>query len=360
MTLNAKSLSAASVAFVALALVGCASDEPGAVLDMSVSLDMTQVTDMGVVVDMPVVDVPVVDMPVAEDMAVVDMMVAVDLGVVDAGEPMCGNSVIEGAEECDDGDTEAGDGCDGECQSEAVRTAFRLVSLDILDPHAYTNVGVCFDGTSLLNGQLSDAITMDDDSDGVYDLNIALSFLPLNPEASENNVQVSFPDCHTATGNCDETASDPTPKAGISANMSTGTCLSPIEGTTRASYGTIETPEGPCFSANFGTTTFDINGITLTLRETAFAAEYSGEPVSGLVTGLVMGFLTEADADATTIPDDITFVGGMQLSSLLPGGTSCCRTPMDDDRDTFTDGTTRGWYFYMAFTAEPVPVYTAL
>ena len=60
--------------------------------------------------------------------------------------------------------------------------------------------------------------------------------------------------------------------------------------------------------------TFDLNGIAVTLRDTRFAAEYSGAPASQLVTGLVQGFLTEADAEATMIPESIALVGGMQLS----------------------------------------------
>jgi len=38
--------------------------------------------------------------------------------------PVCGNGVLEGAEECDDGNTDPGDGCDGACASEVEATAF--------------------------------------------------------------------------------------------------------------------------------------------------------------------------------------------------------------------------------------------
>jgi cysteine-rich repeat protein len=366
MKANVSTLSIASFAIIALTISGCSSDEPMATADSGVPIDMAR-TDTGVAGDMAVptdTGVPV-DMAALVDMGVVpvDMAIPVDMAVTtDAGGPMCGNGIIEGAEECDDSGTTPGDGCDGDCQSEEVRTAFRITSMHILDPHAFLSIGACFDGTDLLNGQLDGTITGDDNTDGNYDLSIALSFLPLDPATAATNVQVSFPDCLATTGGaCTETPADPVPQAGIAANMSTGTCLTPVEGTTRASYGTIDLPMGPCFQANFGTTTFDLNGIAVTLRDTRFAAEYSGAPASELVTGLVQGFLTEADAEATMIPESITLVGGMQLSALLPGGEGNCRSGVsDDDRDTYSDGTTRGWYFYMSFEAETVTSYTAL
>lgn len=350
-----------SVAMAALAISGCSSDTP---IDVTVDSGNADAgTDSGPTVDMAVpVDQGAPDMVVVQDLGTpVDMAVPVDMPVVvDAGPPECGNDVIEGAEECDDGNTDPGDGCDGSCQSEEIRTGYRITSLSIKDPHTFVNIGACFDGTSLINGQLDTNITGDSNTDDLYDLNIALSFLPLDPSAVTSNVQVSFPDCNVSTNSCHETAIDPTPHAGIATNMSTGTCLTPVTGTTRASYGAIALPEGPCFSTNFGTTSFDVSGITLTLRDTRFAAEYSGAPASMLVTGLVQGFLSEADAEATTIPESVTLVGGMPLSALLPGGAGCCRSgAANDDRDMFTDGVTRGWYFYMAFTAETVP-YTAL
>ena len=79
---------------------------------------------------------------------------------------------------------------------------------------------------------------------------------------------------------------------------------------------------------------------------------YVGSPATGLVNGLIRGFVSETDADAIILPDTIDFVGGLPLSAVLPGGTGNCNG--GDDRDVGPGGES-GWYFYLNFTADPVP-----
>jgi hypothetical protein len=86
------------------------------------------------------------------------------------------------------------------------------------------------------------------------------------------------------------------------------------------------------------------------LSEVAGAATYDGDPATGLVHGLLRGFLNEAQADATTVT--LPLLGDVPLSSLLPGGTDCCAD--HDDRDMDSGGAS-GWYVYLTFTAVEVP-----
>ncbi len=275
--------------------------------------------------------------------------------------PVCGNRAVEMGETCDDGNTIAGDGCDAMCRREAAATAFRLNSLTLKDPHAFTRVFVCVDITSQLNMQFRDAITTDTDMppDGQLDLSIASVFRPLDQAAATNNADLTFPDCTApiATTMCTLPAGA-TRTPVIARNMAAGTCLGLLPMTTRASYGAITTPMGPCFVTDATPFTVNVGGVMITLSEAQFAATYSGVPATQLINGLLRGFLSEADANATILPASIAVVGGMTLAAVLAGGMGNCRTGTGSDMDTNAAGT-RGWYMYFNFTAVTVP-YTEL
>jgi hypothetical protein len=128
-------------------------------------------------------------------------------------------------------------------------------------------------------------------------------------------------------------------------------CLAPLPGTTRVSYApAITNSTQPCFGGGPATLTLSLGGILVTLTDTSIAATYGGDPASGLVNGLVAGFLSEADANVTIIPAGIPVVGGLPLSTLLPGGASNCAAHNDKD---VHDGVT-GWWMYLNFTATAV------
>ena len=91
------------------------------------------------------------------------------------------------------------------------------------------------------------------------------------------------------------------------------------------------------------------------LRNVRIAASYAGTPPGTLVNGLIRGFLTETDANSTTIPASFPLIGGRKVATLLPGGGSCAT---HDARD-MADGV-RGWWFYLNFTAAPVTYTGAL
>jgi hypothetical protein len=139
--------------------------------------------------------------------------------------------------------------------------------------------------------------------------------------------------------------------------MSSGTCLGVIPGTGSGYSPAIATASAAggasCFASDAETITIDISGILITLQDARIAARYSGSPATGLVNGIVRGFISEADADATVLPDSLPIVGGQPLSSLLPGGSGNCAS--GDDRDVGPDGSTVGWYFYLNFAATARP-----
>jgi len=96
-------------------------------------------------------------------------------------------------------------------------------------------------------------------------------------------------------------------------------------------------------------------GVTITLEDARVAATYTGNPATGLTTGFVRGFISETEAQSITLPATLPLVGGQTLSAILPGGMGNGCANRGDDRDTGPDGTTRGWYFYINFTAPRTP-----
>jgi cysteine-rich repeat protein len=264
----------------------------------------------------------------------------------------CGNSAVETTETCDDGNTDPGDGCDENCQVEIGPTAYRIDSLLLRDPHAFTQVFFfCPDITGQLNDEFAAAITTDDDGDNLLDLSIVQVFRPLDQSAASTPAEAHFPDCTApmSSTSCTSTGN------GISltaTNQSSGTCLSPLANTTGGYSPAITNSTSPCFADNATDLDIDVGGLIITLRSARVAATYVGNPAGTLVNGLIAGFLTETDADNTFIPDDIAVVGGEPLSSVLPGGAGNCSS--NDDRDTGPGGES-GWWIYLNFQATQVP-----
>jgi hypothetical protein len=236
-----------------------------------------------------------------------------------------------------------------------VPTAFRFTDLDIRDPHTRVRFLGCRDvtDTALLgfsvNGQIATSIGTDDDADGNYDFSPLLVFRPLDQSGVSTPLDV-------VTGAC--TAVEPTtcstgggtPLVTDATNTATGTCLAPVAGTTSGYNPAVTSPTDSCFTSGEGTLQLVLADIPITLTHTQVAAEYGGDPATGLVDGLLRGFISEAQADATVLPSTLPLVGGKPLSSLLAGGTGNCATTSDKDT---VDGVV-GWWFYLNFSAQPV------
>jgi hypothetical protein len=92
-------------------------------------------------------------------------------------------------------------------------------------------------------------------------------------------------------------------------------------------------------------------GVPITLHDARIGATYVGNPATSLANGLLIGFLTEADADATILPSTLPLVGGKPLSSILPGGKNNCAS--FSDKDTYNNAA--GWWFYLNYPATRVP-----
>jgi cysteine-rich repeat protein len=276
--------------------------------------------------------------------------------------PVCRNGIVEQGEQCDDGNNNDGYTCNNNCQLNTIPgTAFRMRDLDLRDPHVYVDALGCRDVTDTaffgfaVNGELQTSIQTDGDSpaDGLLDLSIATVFRPLDQSAATNAIEIHFPSCTTplASTQCSRNPPASPPIMATATNMTSGTCLLPVNGTTTAMYTPdVANATGPCYVSNAVTVTVNIAGIPITLNQARIAATYVGSPASNTVNGLLMGFISETDANNTTLPSSLPLVGGDPLSSLLPGGSGNCAGHSDADMN----GGVRGWWFYLNFTAPQV------
>lgn len=233
--------------------------------------------------------------------------------------------------------------------------AFRLTDLDWREPHFMVNVLGCRDITDTqlvgfsINSNMQTAIQTDADMDGNLDQCHLIVFNPLDQAASTG--QLVFGEGHCTAppaGTTCDTQGFPT-AFGTFNNMPV-VCLAPLAGTTRPYSPAITSSQPPCFVALLGTVTLNIAGIPVTLHDTYLAATYNGAPATGLVNGLIRGFVPEAEANNTIVPASMPLFGGQPLSSLWPGGTGCCAAHSDKDMN---NGVT-GWYCYLNFVASPV------
>ncbi len=283
--------------------------------------------------------------------------------------PVCGNLVVESGEQCDGGAS-----CDPvTCQKGP--TAFRVTQIYLRDPHLFANITTpfplgCQDITNTVfnqpgvNPQFNTAITTDtgpgDAPDGMLDLNLLMIFRPLDQAAAGGNADFYQGDCP---------APYPPASCGMKAgfllqpqvyvNQSSGTCLSTITGTTRASYTpAIIDSTAPCSVTNSSTVSIDLGGIAIQLEDARIAGRYVGNPATSIIQGLMRGFVSATQADTVILPANLPIVGGKPLKSLLRGATTtggfgCGSSAAADDRDDY-NGTNNGWYFYMNFEAAAV------
>jgi cysteine-rich repeat protein len=299
-----------------------------------------------------------------------------DLGDDPDCPPSCGDGVITPPETCDDDNDTAGDGCSAICRIEPV--AFRFTDLDIRDPHLFATVIFCLDVTDSPLGQdgvnvlLQTNIQNDDpeDEDTILDLSIVNTFTPLVQTAGSTTAgDLTFPDCTAPMSSTSCTL--PADATHTTATVtSTGTaspgpvCLGTVSGTTSNYTPAIGIPtatgSGTCYSANAGTVTFMLGDLPITLVDARIAGVWFGNPATEIKNGMIRGFMTEATANATIIPEGLTgfeSIDGHPLSSLLRGGVGSCNSPSPatGDMDTLEGTTTKGWYFYLNFSAVRVP-----
>ena len=238
----------------------------------------------------------------------------------------------------------------------AQTTAFRISDLDWRDPHLFSNSVVgCIDITNFdnfgikgINPTMQLKIQTDTDSDTKLDLNYLIVFDPVNPALPNGNLRFGA-DVTCTAPLAGTTCSPLSLLPSYFYDNTPSPCLNTIPGTINLAYSpAIITPATPCFVASLGTVTLNAV-VLLTLHD-----------ASGLVNGLIRGFISEADANATILPASYVPAGGQPLSSLFRGGVNSCSQPSPavGDKDTGPGGVT-GWYVYLNFTASVVPLVSA-
>jgi cysteine-rich repeat protein len=273
---------------------------------------------------------------------------------------VCGDGYVDvgASEECDDGNTASGDGCESDCTIPAVPiTAFRITSAELMDPHLYAEVsaGTCTDITSTVNTLLADNLAN-------HMINFVGLFQPLDLTMSATPLEVDFlADCMAGSPR-DECG----PRTGTSTIASTAnntlpasmTCLTPDSAVLNPSYsGTVNSPGGPCFVTDDQTFTVSLGGVPVRLQSARLAATYvSGASPTRLVNGVLVGFLSETDARATTLDSALPIVGGDTLYEHLAHGGAAGSACTGDSSFTTDDSDTlageSGFWFYLNFEAE--------
>ena len=239
-------------------------------------------------------------------------------------------------------------------------TALRINPLEVRDPHIFSDALFCSDITGLANALLDQSLTQDKGppTDGSLDINILPVFSPLAPDQATTGFALDLgATCTTPMANtaCTSTGAQLTPS--VATNLTTGTCLTPLAGTTFSGYTpAISTSTAPCFSsAPVDTIDVSLGTVTIHMTNAQIGGTYGGSPTA-LSNGLLRGFVSIDQARTTLFPAALPLVGGKTLAQLLSGGdTFCTRPGGGNDLDTGPDGVTKGWYFYINYTAVQVP-----
>lgn len=272
--------------------------------------------------------------------------------------PVCGNGVIESGETCDDSNTIATDFCDAACQLHVpTEAAIRFSDMDLRDPHTFVNFLGCRDVTDSaalgfsFNGSLQKAIQTDgNDPDTNLDVSFLLRFRNFTTASgATQQLELHYPDCSAPMAATSCKANGVAPVTFTATNTPVNPCLSVLAGTTKPYSPAVSTPSQVCFTTNATSLPLGVLGAPVVLRNARIAATYNADGT--LSNGLLMGFLSETEADAITLDPGLVGVGGQPLSSLLPGGTGNCAPHSDKDNLMGT----QGWWFYYNFTAQSVP-----
>jgi hypothetical protein len=228
-------------------------------------------------------------------------------------------------------------------------SAFRITQLEMRDPHVYLQgIGGCNDSIMFANSTIQRPIDHDDNNDGYFDDSQVIVLRPLAQGDGETTpVSVYFAaQCTANSTTCTPGALAPGSDTATSA--AAGTCLTTIAGTTKPYTPAVTPATGPCFSTGGVNMTASIFGTPVPLQQVQVGATYTGSPATGMMNGVLRGFLTQADAEATNISFGIITA---RLASFFPGGQNNCANFSDKDML----GTTPGWWIYFNFTAETVP-----
>jgi len=251
----------------------------------------------------------------------------------------------------------------------AAKTAFRITSLNWRDPHLFVTFVSCIDVTDVggiagfsFNSMSDAALQNDGNGDGLLDQNYILVFDPLDQTVAASGpltfitgVLCSAPVWQTA---CWPGLSPPFLYASTYTNLCCGGAPGIWPGSVVHGYTpAITVPSAPSFYYDAPSNLYlNVGGVPLILHNAGIGATYSGNPATGLVNGLIRGYILENEADNTFLPASMPLVGGQPVSRLFAGGSGNC-APWSD-KEIVDPGLNRaGWYVYLNFTAVKVPWY---
>src|SRR5262249_15625369 len=123
----------------------------------------------------------------------------------------------------------------------------------------------------------------------------------------------------------------------------------------------------PCFASDSRSITFALLGANIPVQDGRIAAVYSASPASGLMTGLIRGFVSQTDAQNTNFVIPVGQITvPVAMNTLLPGDAANCKTTGADagpgQAQPHSDiqkgpetvpvaNRVDGWYVYLEFTA---------
>jgi hypothetical protein len=241
--------------------------------------------------------------------------------------------------------------------------------MSLRDPHALTPSSLALAGcTDITNHALANIAAVNGSLQGSLDaltFNPILIFQPLDRASIvPTPLRVVFGECSSETS-CTAGAS---PSLDVAASYTNGNgtdaCLGPYAGTTNGDYAPpVPAPSGECFAtssvANVVVPVQLATGILdLPLERVQLAALYDTDPATGLIHGLLRGFVSETAAAGAPLPVGLPFIGGDPMHRVFRGGsTNGCP---GDDRDLLVPSqpesptNPRGWWFYVSFIAQRI------
>lgn len=259
---------------------------------------------------------------------------------------VCGNGIVEGGEECDDGNATAGDGCTPDCK---LPTAFRIHDAELVDPHIRAETGLtcgCNDVTALINSEIQNSI----DS---YDANFLEVFRPLDLSETTNRMDF-YPgaDCDDADNDgvaeCSPGGSSSTQTTATNVVGGGGDCFTAQSSRINSNYTAPNEPSDPCFSTGRQDVTVDLIGCSIQLEDTLISANYSSNSSpTELNDGVLTGFLSESEARSCSISNPLLCNSPTNLYKILDDTNGCGQSA---DKDT--NGSKSGWWFYINFSSD--------
>ena len=240
---------------------------------------------------------------------------------------------------------------------------FRIDRLALRDPHLFVEVEVfgfpvCVDATDpnddfdapSFNGIVDATLNEDGSGDGNLDESPLLVFQPRGWPGGSGALALGDGECTAPAETTTCSLVDTGPRGWFDNRDDAGLCRGALPDTPSDQNYQPPIPEieAPCFATHPAPVSIDLADLALELAGASVSGSWTQLAGERIDPGQLRGFLSEADAEAIIIPEDIDIIGGQPLASLLPGGDGNCAA--HDDRDEF--GGETGWWFYFDVGAE--------